>query len=183
MMQTETASDVVPEVSLVASARSGSDIACDQLVTRHRARAVRIARSFVRDRDLAEDIAQEAFVRTFLAIKKLRDPGAFTSYLTRTIVRLSIDHSRKSSSHEIVSDPDPPPAQPSMSAEESIYIRAILDQLSVKLRTIIVLRDISGMDYAAIARTLRIPIGTVRSRLAAARSAFKAAYLSTGEEA
>jgi RNA polymerase sigma-70 factor (ECF subfamily) len=152
--------------------------AYDELVTCYRARAVRIARSFLRDRDLAEDIAQEAFVRTFLSIKKLRAADAFLTYLTRTIVRLSIDYSRKSSSSEIAMDVDPPPAADSVPAEEVFYIQSILAQLSVKLRTVIVLRNVDGMDYASIARTLRLPIGTVRSRLSAARAAFKALYLS-----
>jgi RNA polymerase sigma-70 factor, ECF subfamily len=189
MIQTSCANDVGPELAVIARAQQGDPQACDELVRRYRARAVRVARSFLRDQDLSEDIAQEAFVRTFLSIRKLRDPAAFLSYLNRAIVRLSIDHCRKRSSHEVALIVDPhislertqadtrfcPAPTP---VEESIYIHAILHQLSWKLRTVIVLRDVEGMDYAAIARTLRIPTGTVRSRLSAARAAFKELYLS-----
>lgn len=176
--QVENASHIESEYWLIERARSGAIDAYDDLVTRHRARAVRVARSFVRDRDLAEDIAQEAFVRTFLAIRNLRSPEAFEVYLTRTIVRLSIDHFRKSSSNEFATTEIDPPTAKSISPEESIYIRGILDKLSTKLRTVIVLRDINGMDYESIARTLRLPIGTVRSRISAARASFKLMYIS-----
>lgn len=177
-------SDIVTTGNLIARIRLGDTSAYDELVRRHRARAVRIAQSFIRDRDLAEDTAQEAFVRTFLSLDKLKAPDAFVTYLTRTIVRLAIDHSRKMSSSEISTDVDPPPAEPGVPAEEAIYVRSILDKLSMKLRAVIVLRDVDGMTYDSIARVLRLPVGTVKSRLAAARAEFKSLYLEgmgTGE--
>ena len=179
-MMTEQAGDASQtegEYWQIERARSGAIDAYDGLVTRHRARAVRVARSFVRDRDLAEDIAQEAFVRTFLAIRNLRSPEAFQVYLTRTIVRLSIDYFRKSSAGELPTAEIDSPGTESIGPEESIYIRGILDRLSMKLRTVIVLRDVNGMEYESIARTLRVPIGTVRSRLSAARAAFRSMYM------
>lgn len=176
-MRTECASSVETDEEVIYQARLGFTHAFDKLVTRHRARAVRIARSFVRDKDLAEDIAQEAFVKTFLAISALKKPDAFTSYLTRTIVRLCIDHSRKSSSSEATVEIESPPPEQGVSAEDSIYIHTVLQKLSWKLRQMIVLRDVNGMDYAAIAKALRLPVGTVRSRLSAARAAFRKLYL------
>lgn len=167
-----------PEYMAIEKACQVDLAAYDELVTRYRARAVRVARSFVRDRDLAEDIAQDAFVRTLQAIRWLRNPGAFGSYLTRTIVRLCIDYSRKNSSHESPSEIDEHLASDEgLPSDEAIYIQSILAQLSEKLRVVIILRDIDGMDYQAIARILRVPVGTVRSRLAAARASFKALYL------
>jgi RNA polymerase sigma-70 factor, ECF subfamily len=192
MLPTSGANAVGPDLAVIARAQQGDPQACDELVRRYRARALRVAKSFLRDQDLSEDIAQEAFVRTFLSIRRLRDPAAFLSYLNRAIVRLSIDHCRKRSSHEVTLLVDPhislgptridPHTYPSPTpVEESIFIHAILDKLSWKLRTVIVLRDVEGMDYAAIAGTLRIPVGTVRSRLSAARAAFKELYLSGSE--
>ncbi|MDO8588313.1 MAG: RNA polymerase sigma factor [Armatimonadota bacterium] len=188
MTQTSCASEVGPDAEVIARAQRGDLQAYDELVNRYRARALRVARSFLRDTDLSEDIAQEAFVRTFLSIRKLRDPAAFLVYLNRTIVRLSIDYRRKQSSREVSLDIDPhistktgrvdPRIYPmSTPVEESIFIHAILDKLSWKLRSVIVLRDVDGMEYSAIASVLRIPVGTVRSRLSAARAAFKALYL------
>lgn len=162
---------------LLQRACSGDREACSALVTQHRARAVRVARSFVRDKDLAEDIAQEAFVRTFQKITGLRNPQAFFSYLMRTIVRLCIDHSRKLSSYETPIDFDDQLSDFGQPNEEAIYVRSVLSQLSIKQRAVIILRDVDGMDYESIARTLRLPIGTVRSRLAAARASFKELYL------
>ena len=90
-MQTSCESTVSPESALVYRARTGDATAFDDLVVRYHSTAVRIARSFVRDRDLSEDVAQEAFVRTFLAIRRLRESDAFLRYLTRAIVRICID--------------------------------------------------------------------------------------------
>jgi RNA polymerase sigma-70 factor (ECF subfamily) len=171
------ASDRVSDFTLIEQAKSDDMSAYDEIVTRYRTRAVRIAQSFLHDRELAEDIAQEAFVRAFLSIRKLRNPEAFTTYLTRTIIRLAIDHSRKFFSTEIMMELDPPAESPKIPFEESMYIHGILEQLSWKLQTVIVLRDIEGMDYLTIAEILKIPVGTVRSRLSAARAAFKALYI------
>lgn len=183
-MLSGSSNDVATTASLVARVRLGDASAYDELVRRHRTRAVRIARSFIRDKDLAEDTAQEAFVRTFLSLDKLRVEDAFVTYLTRTIVRLAIDHSRKKSSSEVLMDVDPPPADKCVNTEEALYVRSVLDKLSIKLRTVIVLRDVDGMDYDSISRVLKLPVGTVKSRLAAARAEFKLLYLEgmgTGE--
>lgn len=176
-MQTRTSSEVEPDLVIIERARGGDMGACDELVTRYRARAVRLARSFARDRELAEDIAQEAFIRTFQSIGKLRCTDAFFTYLARAIVRLCIDHSRKSSSTEIPLDLDPLPTNQSLPAEEAMYVRDVLERLSWKLRQVIVLRDVNELDYWTIAGILKVPLGTVRSRLSAARTAFKAMYL------
>ena len=178
MTQTIGATGEVSSRGLVARAQAGDMTACDELVTCYRARAVRMAQSFLRDHDLAEDIAQEAFVRAFLALGRLRNHGAFFTYLTRTIVRLCIDRSRRAASSELTMNPQPPSAEERMSLEETVYIHEILKQLSWKLRTVIVLRDVNGLDYAGIAKTLRVPVGTVRSRLSAARAEFRRLYLS-----
>jgi len=161
----------------VARACQGDLDAYDELVTQYRAMAVRIAQSFVRDRELAEDVAQESFVRAFLSIRKLRSPEAFKSYLTRTIVRSAIDYRRKSYTGEVVMEIAPKPSADSTLNEETIYIHYVLDHLSAKLREVIILRDLAGMDYESIAEALKLPVGTVRSRLSAARSAFKTMYL------
>jgi RNA polymerase sigma-70 factor (ECF subfamily) len=176
-VQTRCPERTVSDEALIDRARRGDMRAHDELVTCYRARAVRIARSFVRDREAAHDVAQEAFVRAFLSIRRLRNPAAFETYLTRTIVRLAIDRSRKASSGEIPVGIEPQPADPPTPPEEAIHVRLILGRLSRKLRAVMVLRDVAGMDYASIARALRIPIGTVRSRLSAARAAFKSLYL------
>jgi RNA polymerase sigma-70 factor (ECF subfamily) len=171
------ASNAVSDLTLIERAKNDDLSAYDELVTRYRARAVRIAQSFLHNRELAEDIAQEAFVRTFLSIKKLKAAEAFMTYLTRTIIRQSVDYSRRLYSTEILMESDTPADTSEISIEESMYIHWILEQLSWKLQTVIVLRDIDGMDYISISEVLKIPIGTVRSRLSAARATFKALYL------
>ncbi len=176
-MQTRTSSVVESDLAVIERAREGDMDACDELVTRYRARAVRLARSFVRDRELAEDMAQEAFVKTFLSLGRLKRAESFFSFLARTTVRLCIDHSRKSSSTEIPRSIESPPPDDRMCVEDVMYVHCVLEKLSWKLRQVIVLRDVNELDYWTIATILKVPVGTVRSRLSAARAAFRSLYL------
>jgi RNA polymerase sigma-70 factor (ECF subfamily) len=71
----------------------------------------------------------------------------------------------------------------SSSIDTRILVEHLLDQLSPALRAALVLRELEGMEYADVARTLGVPIGTVRSRLNAARSQFKDLWFAAlGEE-
>lgn len=61
--------------------------------------------------------------------------------------------------------------------DEALAVREALSRLSPKLRAVLVLRELHGLDYAEIARILRVPVGTVRSRLSRAREEFKRIWL------
>ena len=77
----------------VARCREGDHIAMANLIERHRARLVRTATNLLRDACEAEDVSQEAFLKAFREIAKLRDDRAFAGYLYRICVRLALGES------------------------------------------------------------------------------------------
>lgn len=167
---------VTAECALVERCRLGDEAAFDDLISRHRARAIALAYHLLGDREAAEDVAQDAFVRVFLRIRSLRGNGAFASWLRRIVVRICLDHARRRGSTEVELAANPELAVPAGEPAATVAVRHILDRLSPKLRVVLVLRDIEGMDYNTMSETLSIPVGTVRSRLSAARLTFKDLY-------
>jgi RNA polymerase sigma-70 factor (ECF subfamily) len=175
----------VADSSLVQRCRFGDEAAFDSLITRHRSRTLAIAHHMLGDRDAAEDVVQEAFVRVFLRIRELRGDGAFGGWLRRIVMRLCVDHERRRAAGEVRMSEPPAEGRQAGDPVTAIAVRQALDRLSPKLRSVLVLRDLEGMDYHTIADTLGIPLGTVRSRLSAARLTFKELYRShvlEGEE-
>jgi len=166
----------VAECALVERCRLGEEAAFDELITGHRGRVIALAYHLLGNRDAAEDVAQDAFVRVFLRIRSLRGNGAFATWLRRIVVRVCLDHTRRRESTEVEMPTNPEAAVPAADPAAAIAVHQILDRLSPKLRVVLVLRDIEGMDYNTISETLSIPVGTVRSRLSAARLTFKDLY-------
>src|SRR5688572_5959481 len=78
----------------VARCRMGDENALSLLIAKHRSRLVRTATNLLRDRHEAEDVAQEAFLKGFREIHKLREDRAFSGYLYRICVRLCMDRLR-----------------------------------------------------------------------------------------
>jgi RNA polymerase sigma-70 factor (ECF subfamily) len=160
------------EVRPVLSAFAG-------VVKDNQARILRLAIGMLRDRDLAEDVAQETFVRAFRFHASFRSEAALSTWLYRIAVNLCIDAQRKQARTERLDDadeqadrPDPGPA-PDRTLEVRELARhaeAALETLSPDHKAILLLREVEGLSYAEIARVLRIPKGTVMSRLFHARS-------------
>ena len=179
----ETAQPVeAPEALLVERCAQGDRHALEALLARHRTRAVSIAWRMLGDREEAEDIAQEAFVRVYRNLRNWRREGAFSTWLYRVVTNLCFDHLRKKSSTE-QSMAMPETNRPEGDRETAIMVQQILGKLAAKLRAILILREVEGLDYQEIAKTLDIPLGTVRSRLSAARLAFRDLYLHYTSEA
>ena len=147
-----------------------------------------IAWRMLGDREEAEDVAQDAFVRVFLRIHTWRREGAFSTWLYRVVANLCFDRLRRpgrrgglsaragKSSSELT-NPMPEATKSESSIETAVVVQQILGRISPKLRAVLVMREVEGLDYRDIASALRIPLGTVRSRLSAARLAFRDLYL------
>lgn len=137
---------------------------------------VRVAYSVLRHREDAEDVAQEAFVRAHRQFRQLRDRGAFRSWLVRTTWRLALDRrrgdARRTMREQLAAEPAArTPEQLAAAEERAARLWQAIDDLSEKLRVVIVLAGIEGHDTREVASLLGIPEGTVRSRLFLVRKA------------
>jgi RNA polymerase sigma-70 factor (ECF subfamily) len=138
--------------------------------------AFRVAYGVLRQKQDAEDVAQEAFARAFRRFNTLRDRDRFRAWLVRMTWRLAIDHRRRAKRRVAredavaVSPVHPPDAERDvLRRERSDRLWAAIDALPDKLRVVTVLAAIDGHGVRDVARLLNVPEGTVKSRLFDAR--------------
>lgn len=161
--------------------RAGDESVVADLVAAHRLRLVRVASNILRDRTEAEDVAQEAFLKALRTVHKLRDDRAFAGFLYRICVHLCLDRLRlrhvEAASFETAIESH------GSRVETRVFVEALLDRMSPEFRAALVLREMEQLSYEEIAEVLHVPLGTVRSRLHAAREKFRVLYReATGEE-
>lgn len=141
--------------------------------------AFRVAFSVLRHREDAEDVAQEAFARAFRAFHQLRDRHRFRAWLVRLTWRLALDRRRSDRRREAREQIHVDVLPTSIGAEtvDSGYrareLWRAIDALPDKLRMTLVLANVEGHDLAEVASLLRVPVGTVKSRLFLARKRLK----------
>jgi RNA polymerase sigma-70 factor (ECF subfamily) len=146
--------------------------------------AFRVAFSVLRHQQDAEDVAQEAFAKAYRSFRQLRDRERFRPWLVRMTWRAALDRqraNRRRGFRELSADlPDLAAASDATATRDSTLARtsdlwAAIDDLPEKLRIVIVLASIDGHDVREVAGLLRIPEGTVKSRLFLARQRLKEA--------
>jgi RNA polymerase sigma-70 factor (ECF subfamily) len=142
--------------------------------------AFRVAYAVLRQREDAEEVAQEAFAKAYRCFRQLRDRAAFRAWLVRMTWRLALDRQRsnrrrekRESDHIDQSAPAPTAAQELAARERAGQLWAAIDRLPDKLRIVVVLAAIEGHDVREVARLLGVPEGTVKSRLFLARQRLK----------
>jgi RNA polymerase sigma-70 factor (ECF subfamily) len=142
--------------------------------------AVRVAYSVLRQREDAEDVAQEAFARAYRAFAQLRDRERFRSWLVRMTWRLAINRCRadrrryaRETAHAEAVRPEPTTEETVDGRRRAAELWRAIDTLPEKLRIVIVLASIEGHDVAEVAALLGLPAGTVKSRLFLARQRLK----------
>lgn len=159
---------------------AGEPSAYAELVERYQRRLLGLLWHACGDHELAEDIAQEAFARAFRKLNLYSGESAFYTWLARIALnllasdrrrrRLENQNSREGFEMAIATiSGDVPPDEVAAVNETQRCVRKALDQLDEQRRVVILLRDFDGLDYAEIAETLNVPVGTVRSRLHRAR--------------
>lgn len=137
--------------------------------------AFRVAFSVLRQREEAEEVAQEAFLRAYRRFAQLRDRTRFRAWLVRITWRLAIDRQRAlrrrvAREQAAVLEGETVPGSSIPSGDDSAArLWAAIDQLPDKLRWPIVLAAIEGYDTREVAALTGAPEGTVKSRLFAAR--------------
>ena len=141
--------------------------------------AFRVAYGVLRRREDAEDVAQEAFAKAHRSFRQLRDRDRFRAWLVRMTWRLAINR-RRADRRRLTreSDPDLVRSDALASTDHAARERAerlwrAIDCLPDKLRVAIVLSGIEGHDIREVATLLRVPEGTVKSRLFEGRRRLK----------
>jgi RNA polymerase sigma-70 factor, ECF subfamily len=176
------------DLALVSKAQAGDPEAFRALVVRYQRKVYAVALGIVRDRDLAWDVAQEAFVRVHAHLREFKGESSFSTWVLRIGSHVAIDMVRKertSAKHDIdeVREADlggggegilstelgKDPQQNLLRRELAGKMTQALAQLPEKHRTILVLREVEGLSYEELAERLGIHKGTVMSRLFHAR--------------
>lgn len=189
-----TSSAADSDLMLVARTVAGDKRAFELLVIKYQRRIERLIARMVRDVDLVEDIAQEAFIRAYRALPNFRGDAQFYTWLYRIAVNTAkkalFDLKRDPLVFESAlqaSDDDDETYRPKseqtttetpemvLAAKEiAAVVNAALQSLPEELRQALTLREIEGWSYEEIATTMNCPIGTVRSRIFRAREAVSA---------
>jgi RNA polymerase sigma-70 factor, ECF subfamily len=141
----------------------------------------RVAFSVLRHRQDAEDVAQDAFARAYSRFNQLRDRARFRAWIVRLTWRLALNRqraNRRRGSREVaIETPLEAWAQgrpgPDGRGEDAAALWAAIDALPEKLRVTLVLATIEGHKVEEVAALLKVPAGTVKSRLFLARQQLK----------
>lgn len=180
------------DLAIVRRVQQGDRRAFDLLVIKYQRRVERLIARFVRDTDLVQDIAQEAFIRAYRALPQFRGESAFYTWLYRIAVNTAKkqlmtlgrdpvitesaladrrDEDDETSGRQLEQRDDETPEAVLASKEVARVVNEAIDALSEDLRQAIVLREIEGLSYEEIALAMNCPVGTVRSRIFRAREA------------
>ena len=162
------------ELVLIADAQQGDKRAFGELVRRYHRGVVNVVYRMCGDADLAEDAAQEAFIRAWQHLPRYRPQSPFRSWLYRIAVNAAYDALRRE--HDavdpetvVIVSPEAGPAALVERREREERVRQAVRALPPASREVIVLREYEGLSYREIADALDIPVGTVMSRLNYAR--------------
>jgi len=168
---------------LVARTLEGDRHAFRELVERHQARVFALAKSLLRNQADAADIAQEAFLRAYGNLGRYRADGSFTAWLARITNNLAIDFLRRQKIQAttdlgddlaeaaigpagiLASQVPADPQTATLRRELGNRLEKALARLPEKHRSILILREIDGLSYQELSEVLKIPVGTVMSRL------------------
>ena len=177
------------EAALIERSIRGDKDAYRVIVEKYQRRLMACAFDILKSREDAEDIVQEAFVKSFFALKGFRGGSSLSTWFHRIVFNLSIDLKRKfrrRGGDPVEFDERTSPAAmdvggvaitPEHSLEQQevgSQIRKALEQLSDEHRQAIVLREVEGLSYEEIAEVVGISVGTVMSRLFYARKRLQA---------
>lgn len=168
------------ETALVIRAQDGDRNAFSELVCTHSQGVLNVVYRMCGDRQLAEDAAQETFIRAWQRLPSFRPGGSLRSWLYRIGVNTAVDMLRKDvrilpqAVEDLhLRDSHPGPEALFDSAERAKLVQGAVVSLPDASRAVLVLREFEGLAYQEIAEVLDIPVGTVMSRLNYARKLLK----------
>ncbi len=183
------------EKVLLARAKKGEIAAFESLMTAYENRVYTLALRSTGSEQDAADITQEVFLRAWKSLDSFRGDSSLSTWLYRVTSNLCVDFARKravESGTASIDDAESPAAsiadpsrtiQPEQAVENQELreeLQYAIAQLSEEHRKVVLLRDVAGLAYTEIARTLGVEEGTVKSRLARARNSLRKILLERG---
>ncbi len=171
---------------LVRRCIAGDAVAWEEIVQRYNRRIYNICYRFAGSADDAQDLTQEVFIKMYRTLKSYDvERGAFMTWVTTITRNLLVDHFRKTKQDrmtdsldgassenedamplsERIPDKAPTPDTRAQSQQVGEVVQQALTKLSPDLREAVILRDLHDMDYRDIATVLKVPEGTVKSRI------------------
>lgn len=167
------------DLELLRKAAAGDHQAFHALVDRHAKSLFRTALSLSATRSDAEDLVQETFAGAFKSMARFDGRASVRTWLTRILMRRAADawrSGRRMRGSALLEDEDADsaaagrsPGSSTLAVDRRLDVRTMLQRLAPEHREVLLLREMQGMSYAEIAKTLAIPQGTVESRLFRAR--------------
>jgi len=167
----------VTEKELLHLARTGDQRAFEELVQRYESRVAATVKGMLGNKDDAEDIGQEVFIRFYHALSAFREESSLGTYLTRIAINLSLNELKRRKRKFLFFIPLSDEVSDSTilmtSLNETNDVKEILQnallQISPEFRAVVILRLIDGYSTEETAKLLNVPVGTVLSRLARAQ--------------
>ena len=178
----------IDEASLLAQAIAGNVDSIERLILKYQQRIYNTILKMCGNADDAAELTQDTFVRVIQSLKNFRAQSSFYTWMFRIAVNLTLNFCKRNakvSFQPLQSEPDeqlkqqlkdflidknsPRPPDVAAAGELHALVLKALEKLDADQRTAVVLRDIEQMNYAEIAETLEIEIGTVKSRIARGR--------------
>jgi RNA polymerase sigma-70 factor, ECF subfamily len=185
-IQTSETQEIHPDVALVARAREGDVQAFEKLVKQYDRQVFRIAQHITQNREDAEDVVQDAFLKAYEKLDQFQGNSKFYTWLVRIAVNESLMRLRRRRTGKMVSidedveteegsmprdlaDWSPDPEQLYGQSELSEILRKTIQGLPPGFRIVFVLRDVEGLSTEETAETLGLSVPAVKSRLLRAR--------------
>ena len=159
-----------PEPALIRAAAAGDLRAFEQLVRTYQEPVWRFLRRLLGDAGVAEDVAQETFLRVFRRLPTFTFEDKFSTWVFQIARNAGVDELRSRRRRLRLASLAPPPTPAVGMPDARAEIDAALASLPVDLREAIVLIEVLGLRYREVARVLGVPEGTVKSRVFSARS-------------
>jgi RNA polymerase sigma factor (sigma-70 family) len=155
---------------MVRRAQRGDALAMHELMQEFVPYVTRICRGIALE--AGDDAVQETFVAVLRHLRSLREPAAVKAWVRRIAVHEAVKAARRQA-WPTPPDELPETPEPALDVDIALDVQATLTRLSPEQRAVLLLRDVDGMSEQDAAEVLRLPVGTVKSRLHRARAAFR----------
>jgi len=191
-VQPQAANINIDDATLIEQCQAGDSAAMERLILKYQNRIYNVILKICANADDAAELTQDTFVKVIESIDKFERRSSFYTWAFRIAVNLTLNYCKRNARIEpmpldttddehrerakmqlrnfLADDSSPDPAAVAQNKELCRIVIKALTKLDDAQRTVLVLRDIEGMNYARIARVLDIELGTVKSRLSRARS-------------